>query len=77
MTYSTSIVNPYYAGRCKRITPAPRPEPASQRDRTPGLCQAATTPINASPVPHLTSLYHNAEQANTAIAPIPAIAAAT
>jgi hypothetical protein len=59
MTYSTSIINPFYAGRCKRITPAPRPEPEPcRRPERPVYAKLPRAPINASPVPHLTSLYH-------------------
>ena len=59
MTYSTSIINPFYAGRCKRITPAPRPEPEPcRKPERPVYAKLPRAPINASPVPHLTSLYH-------------------
>jgi hypothetical protein len=65
MTHSLSIINPFYAGRCKRITPAPRPEPEPRRrPERPVYAKLPRAPINASPVPELTSLYHNAEAGN-------------
>jgi hypothetical protein len=51
MTNSTAA-NPFYASRLKRV--APRQE---ARDR-PVYVMLPRIPINASPVPHLTSLYH-------------------
>jgi len=57
-----AIINPFYAARFKRIVPAARPEPAPQQQaRKPVYVMLPRVPINASPVPHLTSLYHNAE----------------
>lgn len=49
-----SPVNPFYAARTSRKAPLPvtrKPEPIFAR--------LPVAPINASPVPHLTSLYHN------------------
>jgi hypothetical protein len=50
--YPTTVINPFYAARAKR--PAqPRQEPL--------YAKLPMAPQNASPVPHLTSLYHNSE----------------
>jgi len=49
-------INPYYAARTKRIIP-PRQESPAQAV----YVKLPRAPINASPVPGLTSLYHNAE----------------
>jgi hypothetical protein len=56
-TTSTSprIANPFYATRRPRL--APRVE---ARDR-PVYARLPHAPRNASPVPHLTSLYHHAD----------------
>jgi len=57
-----AIINPFYAARFKRIAPAARLEPAPQHQpRKPVYVMLPRVPINSSPVPHLTSLYHNAE----------------
>ncbi len=53
MTTSTRI-NPFFAARMSRATPAP----SSDRFQ-PVYAKLPRAPINASPVPHLTSLYHN------------------
>jgi hypothetical protein len=47
-----TVINPFYARRLKRV--APRTE---ARDR-PVYARLPLAPRNASPVPHLTSLYH-------------------
>ncbi len=47
-----AIINPFYANRLRRV--APRTE---ERDR-PVYARLPLAPRNASPVPHLTSLYH-------------------
>jgi hypothetical protein len=52
MTYALATINPAYASRLKRV--APRQE---VRDR-PVYARLPLAPRNASPVPHLTSLYH-------------------
>jgi hypothetical protein len=55
-------INPFFAARFKRLAPVPRPEAAPQRPpQQPVYARLPQVPINASPVPHLTSLYHNAE----------------
>ena len=52
-SYATSTINPFYAARGKRPTP--------QRQQKPVFAELPRAPLNASPVPHLTSLYHNPE----------------
>jgi hypothetical protein len=51
-------INPFYAARIQRVAP-PRPEPT-----LPVYVMLPRAPINASPVPTLTSLYHFAEAGN-------------
>jgi SAM-dependent methyltransferase len=52
-------INPFFAARFKRLAPVPRPEVAPQRPpQQPVYARLPRVPINASPVPHLTSLYH-------------------
>ncbi len=53
MTHSSSIINPFYAARIKRTPRIQRDEPAQ-----PVYARLPLAPRNASPVPHLTSLYH-------------------
>jgi hypothetical protein len=53
MNYSTVSINPYYAARLKRVVPSRTEEPNS-----PVYARLPLAPRNASPVPHLTSLYH-------------------
>ena len=52
MNYAPHIVNPFYASRLKRVAPQ-----KEERDR-PVYARLPLAPRNASPVPHLTSLYH-------------------
>jgi hypothetical protein len=52
----TSINNPFYAARIQRVAPSRPEEPAK-----PVYAKLPAAPVNASPVPHLTSLYHSAE----------------
>src|SRR4029078_8246734 len=54
MHLSTTIINPFYAARLERVA-CSTPETAATRIVYAKLPQA---PINTSPVPHLTSLYH-------------------
>jgi hypothetical protein len=57
-----AIINPFYAARFKRVAYATKPEPAPRNQpQKPVYVMLPRVPINASPVPHLTSLYHNAE----------------
>jgi SAM-dependent methyltransferase len=61
MTYAT-IINPFFAARFKRVALGPKPEPIPRHEpEQPVYARLPRAPINASPVPHLTSLYHNAE----------------
>jgi hypothetical protein len=53
MTYALATINPAYAARFKRFAPSARPEPSQ-----PVYARLPLAPRNASPVPHLTSLYH-------------------
>ena len=52
MNHANHVTNPFYSSRLKRV--APRIE---VRDR-PVYARLPRAPRNASPVPHLTSLYH-------------------
>lgn len=52
MTYSATI-NPFFAARFQRRVPSPQPAAAK-----PAYARLPVAPKNASPVPHLTSLYH-------------------
>jgi hypothetical protein len=67
MTYALTIINPFYAARLARKPIArEKPVPAASRydartERQPIYAKLPLAPINASPVPGLTSLYHNAE----------------
>jgi len=58
----SSTTNPFLTARRERITVAPRSVP-EQRERPtqPLYVKLPRVPVNTSPVPHLTSLYHNAE----------------
>jgi hypothetical protein len=53
MTFSTEIINPCFTSS---VNPGPIPSPA--QPRPPVYARLPRAPINASPVPHLTSLYH-------------------
>jgi hypothetical protein len=60
-----AIINPFFAARFKRITPTPRRERhPGHNSEQPVYAKLPRAPINASPVPGLTSLYHNAEAGN-------------
>lgn len=50
-----SSINPFYAARM-----SPRPTNQHSVPQMPGYAKLPLAPRNASPVPHLTSLYHNA-----------------
>src|SRR5580704_4929262 len=52
MNHATHTANPFYASRLQRVAP-----PTEGRDR-PVYARLPLAPRNASPVPHLTSLYH-------------------
>lgn len=54
MNYAQPIINPFYAAR---MQPAVRQTP--DRPDEPVYAKLPAAPRNASPVPHLTSLYYN------------------
>jgi hypothetical protein len=53
MNYALASINPFFATRSKRFALPARPEPSQ-----PVYARLPLAPRNASPVPHLTSLYH-------------------
>jgi len=57
MTHATFIINPFYAARFNRIAPTPQRQTRPTPEQ-PVYAKLPRVPINASPVPHLTSLYH-------------------
>jgi hypothetical protein len=62
MTHALAAINPFYAARSRRPAPAQPAESSPRRDpATPVYALLPRAPKNASPVPGLTSLYHNAE----------------
>lgn len=54
-------INPFYAARGSQASVARAAEPPRPR---PVLARLPVAPITGSPVPHLTSLYHNPEAGN-------------
>lgn len=65
--HALATINPFLAARCfrqgtaaKRPQPEPKPEHYTAPDQ-PVYAKLPQAPKNASPVPHLTSLYYNAE----------------
>ena len=54
MKTSTQSINPFYEARQRRVAPARADRPAQ-----PVYARLPQAPITGSPVPHLTSLYHN------------------
>jgi hypothetical protein len=50
-------INPFLAARCNRVAPALHPQPRHQPEQAL-YARLPKAPKNASPVPHLTSLYH-------------------
>jgi hypothetical protein len=52
MIHATAI-NPFYAARTQRVAP-----PAQPKQGKPVYARLPQAPVNGSPVPHLTSLYH-------------------
>jgi len=59
MTNVTSIINPFFAARIRRVAPSPRTERVARPDpERPVYARLPRAPKNGSPVPHLTSLYH-------------------
>jgi hypothetical protein len=57
MIHSTPIINPFFATRLRRTASSHQPQPSRQQDRVL-YARLPRAPQNASPVPHLTSLYH-------------------
>ena len=57
MTHTHSSVNPFYAARLSRVALVTAPVALEPRHR-PVYAKLPLAPVNASPVPHLTSLYH-------------------
>jgi hypothetical protein len=58
MTYALASINPFLAARRKRSTPLALRRQQPQTDRAV-YARLPRAPRNASPVPHLTSLYHS------------------
>jgi hypothetical protein len=58
-----TIINPFFAARFKRVAFAQQPQPRHLPE-TPVYARLPRAPINSSPVPGLTSLYHNTEAGN-------------
>jgi hypothetical protein len=57
--HTIATINPAYAARLKRFAPVSQPEPEPRRQPQQHVyAKLPLAPINASPVPHLTSLYH-------------------
>ncbi len=52
----SSFINPFYTARSSR--PAAIPTPSRPQSEPPQYARLPRAPQNASPVPHLTSLYH-------------------
>jgi hypothetical protein len=66
MTYALTTINPFLAARFNQGAHSPLPQPEQLQERRlepeqPVYARLPRAPKNASPVPHLTSLYHNAE----------------
>src|SRR6516164_9172318 len=55
--HTLARINPFFAARFKRIAPAFQPQPRHEPEQTV-YARLPRAPKNASPVPHLTSLYH-------------------
>jgi hypothetical protein len=53
MAYALATINPAYAARFKRLAPSGR-----QASSQSVYARLPMAPVTASPVPHLTSLYH-------------------
>lgn len=60
MNRTMASINPFYAARVSRAA-LPAPSPERKAFSQPVYAKLPLAPINASPVPHLTSLYHNPE----------------
>jgi SAM-dependent methyltransferase len=65
MTFALASINPFLAARFEQFTPLPQLKPdRSTEPERPVYAKLPRAPKNASPVPHLTSLYHNSEAGN-------------
>jgi SAM-dependent methyltransferase len=53
-----NIINPFYSARMRYIAPTRTAPPPNSEPTTPVFARLPLAPKNASPVPHLTSLYH-------------------
>jgi SAM-dependent methyltransferase len=59
MTYALASINPFLAARFEQLAPLPPLQPRRQPDPEQSVyARLPRAPKNASPVPHLTSLYH-------------------
>jgi hypothetical protein len=58
--HALTRINPFFAARYRRDTTSTQP-PQEHEPQQPVYARLPRAPRNASPVPHLTSLYHNAE----------------
>jgi hypothetical protein len=60
--HTLARINPFFAARFKQVAPVLRSEPEQKpQPEQPLYARLPRAPKNASPVPGLTSLYHNAE----------------
>ncbi len=60
MTPATIVANPFFAARLRRVAPSILPQPVlTPEPEQPLYARLPRAPRNASPVPELTSLYHN------------------
>ena len=80
--YALATINPFLATRFKRVSRPLLPQTEPQPERCPEAEQLVyarlpQAPKNASPVPHLTSLYHNQEAGPYGDRGYPVIATAT
>lgn len=57
MNLTTHTANPFYSARVRRVAPSVQPK-AQDQARQSLYARLPRAPRNASPVPHLTSLYH-------------------
>src|SRR5712671_1797426 len=59
MTHALRSINPFFAARMTRVAASPSPQPKQRPEREqPLYARLPRAPKTASPVPHLTSLYH-------------------
>jgi SAM-dependent methyltransferase len=55
--HALARINPFFAARFRRVAASTQPQPEHEPQQ-PLYARLPTAPKNASPVPHLTSLYH-------------------